>query len=267
MSTKTKPAIILVRPQMGENIGAAARALLNFGLTDLRLVAPRDGWPNPAADALSSGALEHITPTVYDTLAQALADCHYSYATTARSRDMEKPVNTPLSAAQETHQRQEDEQKIAFVFGPERTGLENDEVALCHALIHIPTNPDFASLNLAQSVLLIAYQLFSSSPLVITNASHEAKESQTIKRGDSSSYTPRNDRVILPTPAPHAELDNMLGRLEDELEQRRFFRTPDLQANIMRNIRNLFMRTNMTEQELRTFHGIISALIGNKMSD
>ncbi|MEM7680166.1 MAG: RNA methyltransferase [Pseudomonadota bacterium] len=237
----TKPAIILVRPQMGENIGAAARAMLNFGLTDLRLVAPRDGWPNQAATDMSSGALEHFKPTLFDNLNDALNDCHFSYATTARSRELSKPSTTPLLAAQSTLSREENGQKIAFVFGPERTGLENDEVSLCHEIIHIPTNPDFSSLNLAQSVLLVCYQYLNAE------ISDQTRD--------------------MPEPATQKDADDMLVRLEEELMNRNFFRNSDLKPTMLRNIRTMLLRAEMTDQEVRTFHGIISALIGNKIQD
>lgn len=226
---------------MGENIGAAARAMLNFGLTDLRLVAPRDGWPNQAATDMSSGALEHFEPALFDHLSAALEDCHYSYATTARSRELSKPTTTPLLAAQETHNRQHTDQKVAFIFGPERTGLENEEIALCHEIIHIPTNPDFSSLNLAQSVLLVCYQYLN---VETTDQSRE-----------------------MPAPATQKDQEDLLLRLEDELEERNFFRNPDLKPTMLRNMRTMLLRSEMTDQEVRTFHGIISALIGNKIQD
>lgn len=240
-ATNHQPAIILVRPQMGENIGAAARAMLNFGLTDLRLVAPRDGWPNTRANDMSSGALEHFEPTLYDDLGAALSDCQYGFATTARTRDMEKTAFTPLSATENSKDRAADGQKVAFVFGPERTGLENNDIALCHALVHVPTNPDFSSLNLGQSVLLLCYQYFSLEHAPIAQSKSEI--------------------------VPLAQFDELLTRLEAELDQRRFFRNPDLKESALQNIRTMLLRSEMTDQETRTFHGIISALIGNKIRD
>lgn len=154
-----EPAIILVNPQMGENIGAAARAMLNFGITGLRLVNPRDGWPSAQAEAMSVGALEKMPPVqVFDSTEEALADCHYVYATTARPRDMTKPVFTAKGAARDMHERQAQGQKIGILFGAERSGLDNDDVALAHAVLTIPANPDFTSLNLGQGVLLVAYE-------------------------------------------------------------------------------------------------------------
>ena len=235
-----EPVIILVRPQMGENIGATARAMLNFSLQDLRLVAPRDGWPNAAAVSNSSGALDVMAePQVFEDLPRALADCHYVYATTARSRDMVKPVMDVSAAMEDARKRQADGQKIAFVFGPERTGLENDDLAHCHGLIHVPTNPDFSSLNLAQCALLIVY---------------EWAMSEALEPSDIVEYLP----------AEQGEIDNFFNRLEEELESAGFFRDEGLKPTMQRNIRNMFLRAELTDQEIRTFHGIVSALIGNK---
>lgn len=232
-------AIILVKPQMGENIGAAARAILNFGLTDLRLVSPRDGWPNEAAQRNASGALEHITPTIFETLTDALHDCHFSFATTARRRDAVKPVYTPEKAIKSTLTRKD--QKTAFVFGPERTGLENDDLTLCSAIINIETNPKFSSLNLSQTVLLLSYELNKQRAQgSIAEATH------------------------IQVPARHDELSTFLNRLEIDLEERNYFRSPDLKDTMRRNIKNIFTRAEITDQELRTLHGVLSALRGNK---
>lgn len=233
-------SIILVRPQMGENIGAAARAMLNFGLKDLRLVAPRDGWPNDRAVDTASGALDHFQPEIFETLQDAVKDLHVLYATTARSRDMVKPVFTPNAAANDTLSRVD--QKVGFVFGPERTGLENDDLMLCQNLITIPTNPDFSSLNLGQSVLLIAAAL------------HHAQDTSppsALSHGDS-------------IPVTQDKLEEFFARLEDELEKGRFFKARDLKPTMIRNIRNIFTRSDLSDQEVKTLHGIISALIGNK---
>ncbi len=151
-----EPAIILTRPQMGENIGAAARAMLNFGLTDLRLVAPRDGWPKTRAIAMASGAAGQVLDRarVYPTLAEAMADIDFAYATTARGRELTKPVLTPATAMADGRARVAAGERIAIIYGPERAGLENDDVARANAIITVPVNPDFPSLNLAQAVLL-----------------------------------------------------------------------------------------------------------------
>lgn len=237
------PAIILSHPQMGENIGASARAMQNFGLSDLRLVAPRDGWPNERADANAAGALE-IMPSVqvFDSLRDAVSDLHYVFATTSRRRDMVKPAFNPESAITETNKRIDKNQNVGFVFGAERSGLTNDEVSLCQAIISFPVNPDFASLNLAQSVLLLAYQWGSMT---------SDKASTVLNTGDSG-------------PAVQKEIQTFIERLEHDLEDRNFFRADDLKPTMLRNIQNMFTRSDITDQELRTLHGILSALRGNK---
>src|SRR5690606_2516567 len=156
------PAIVLVRPQLGENIGKAARAMLNFGLAEMRLVAPRDGWPNPSAGPAASGADEVLrNAAVFGTVAEAVADCAHVYATTVRKRGVTKPVLTPEGAAREIAGRQG---PSAFLFGPERSGLETDEVALARAIVTVPINPAFGSLNLAQAVILCAYEWSKQAP-------------------------------------------------------------------------------------------------------
>ncbi|MFA5592380.1 MAG: RNA methyltransferase [Micavibrio sp.] len=245
-----KPVIVLIEPQMGENIGAAARAMLNCGIDELRIVNPRDGWPNERADAMSSGALEKMPPVkLYGTAAEALADCHYSYATTARIRDMVKPVFTAKEAALDCRSREAQGQKCAYLFGAERAGLSNEDVALSHAIITIPVNPDFSSLNLGQGVLLCAYEWFQHS------AVKGLPRTATTELG-------ADEREDLP--APHAELDNLYKRLEQELRNGHFFRTQEMQPTVMRNLKNMFTRAEMTSQEINTFHGLISALTGKK---
>lgn len=237
------PTIILSHPQMGENIGASARAMQNFGLSDLRLVAPRDGWPNERADANAAGALE-IMPSVqvFDSLRDAVSDLHYVFATTSRRRDMVKPTFNPESAITETNKRIDENQRIGFVFGAERSGLTNDEVSLCQAIITFPVNPEFASLNLAQSVLLLAYQWGSMT---------SRKPRMVLNTGDSA-------------PALQKDIQTFIERLEHDLEDRNFFRADDLKPTMLRNIQNIFTRSDITDQELRTLHGILSALRGNK---
>ncbi len=237
------PTAILVRPQMGENIGASARAMLNCGLDKLRLVNPRDGWPNTSAMSISAGALEQMPPVeVFDSTAAAIANCHYVYATTARPRDMVKPVFTAKSAVLDMQQRQNEGQKIGLLFGGERSGLENDDVALAHAVVTIPLNPAFSSLNLAQGVLLLAYEWFQLHDET-EEIQHPARESQ---------------------PVTHEELHELFERLEAELESHHFFRNEGHKPIMIRNLRNMLSRAEMTEQETRTFHGIISALTGKK---
>jgi tRNA/rRNA methyltransferase len=240
------PAIILVGPQMGENIGAAARGMLNCGLDDLRIVNPRDGWPNDRAAAMASGALDRMPPvSVYTSTAEAVADCHFVLATTARPREMIKQVYTARSGVMEAKKRAATGQKIGFLFGAERTGLINDDIALSHGVITIPLNPGFSSLNLAQAVLLAAYEWLMA--------------------GDE---TP--DRVLTVgdgIPAPHAKQNELFERLETELATYKFFRNEGQKPSMIRNLRSLLIRADMTEQEVRTLHGVISALTGKKISD
>jgi tRNA/rRNA methyltransferase len=234
---------VLVEPQMGENIGAAARAMLNCGLDTMRLVKPRDGWPNERADAMSAGALGKMPPVrVYEDTATALADCHFVVATTARERDMVKPVMTARAAGAELARRQAAGERTAILFGAERTGLTNDDTALAHAIVTIPLNPAFSSLNLGQAVLLLAYEWLMA---------RDETPSQHMPTGDTA-------------PISHEKLVELFIRLEDELETHGFFRSADQKPAMVRNLRNLLSRAQMTEQEARTFHGIISALIGKK---
>jgi tRNA/rRNA methyltransferase len=225
---------VLVRPQLGENIGKAARAMLNFGLTEIRLVDPRDGWPNPSAGPAASGAnvvLERAQ--VYPDLAAAVADCANVYATTVRKRGVTKPVLTPEQAAQEIHTQPG---RSALVFGPERSGLETDDVALARAIITVPINPEFASLNLAQAVILCAYEWSKG----VTLAQPTAEE-------------------LLP-PAPQEELDGMIGQLEAMLEPRDYFR-PNIRADVSRRtLRNLLTKPGWNHLEVRTLRGVLSAL-------
>jgi len=240
------PVIILIEPQMGENIGAAARAMMNCGLSELRIVRPRDGWPNPAADAMSSGALEKMPPVrVFESTADAVADCHFILATTARVRDMVKPSFTARTAAAEISKRSDSSQKTAILFGPERAGLTNDDVALSHGTITIPLNPAFSSLNLGQAVLLVAYEMRQAAPVT--------EESQTQPPTDADGL-----------PVTHDKLMELFGRLEQELETHHFFRNEGQKPIMIRNLRNMLSRAEMTDQEARTFHGIISALTGKK---
>ena len=154
-----QPAFVLIRPQMGENIGAAARAMWNFGLDRMRITSPRDGWPNQKAVAMASGAGRLLDEAVMcETTAEAVADCTYVYATTARPRELTKPVFTPAHAMKDAAQRIANGEKVAILFGPERAGMENDDIAKANAIISVPVNPEFASLNLAQCVLLVGYE-------------------------------------------------------------------------------------------------------------
>ncbi len=235
----TKPAIILVKPQLGENIGACARAMLNFGLTELRLVAPRDGWPNPAAEAMAAGATEVLSDAkVFDSVEAGIADLHLVFATTARSREMSKPVASPREAAVALRTDSDKGKKCGVIFGAERSGLDNDAVVLAHSIIHVPVNPSFGSLNLAQAVILIAYEWFVSARGARSSLDQEDKE-------------------------PVATTDDMMGlfgHLEEELHQAGFFYPPEKTELMTRNIRNIFQRMPLTLQDVRTLRGIIKAL-------
>jgi tRNA/rRNA methyltransferase len=234
------PAVILVAPQLAENIGAAARAMLNFGLTELRLVAPRDGWPNQAAYAMASGAGRVLDAALlYDATAAALADLRLVVATTARRRDMAKPIWSPLRAAAELRAAAARGEAAGLLFGAERAGLDNDDLARAHAVVEVPANPAFASLNLAQAVLLLGYEWFRAA----------APEPGPSAGLDGS------------PPATEAELDNFLGRLELALDAAGYFRPPEKKPSMRRAIRNAFVRGRLTEQEVRTLHGILSALL------
>ncbi len=240
----TKPAIILVTPQMGENIGAAARAVANFGLSDLHLVDPRDGWPSKIAEANSVGALDKINPVkIFETTKDAIKDYHVVYATTARPREMRKPVMTPEHAVSDMVKHQKEDKKTAILFGGERAGLTNEDISLAQNIISVPVNPDFASLNLAQCVLLLGYEW---------RRQHNDTAPLIMPEGDS------------PT-ANQGEVTEFLDRLENELDNHKFFREENMRPTMMRNIRNIFTRNQMSEQEVKTLHGIISALIGNKV--
>lgn len=236
---KPQPAIILVEPQLGENIGAAARAMYNCGLTDMRLVRPREGWPSERARASASGA-DPVLDSVrlFDTAAAAVADLQHVYATTARGRDMVKRMVTPRQAAGELRALTGAGRSCGVLFGPERMGLVNDDVALAGTIVSVPLNPEFTSLNLAQAVLLLGYEWYASGD------STPAVEMPT---GDSE-------------PATAEQLQYFFRHLETELDRSGFLRNIEKRPRMVRNIRNLFLRTGLTEQEVRTLHGILEAL-------
>ncbi|WP_374634966.1 RNA methyltransferase [Paracoccus sp. (in: a-proteobacteria)] len=238
-----EPAIILTRPQMGENIGAAARAMLNFGLTDLRLVAPRDGWPNPRAIAMASGAAGQVLDRarVYPTLAEAMADIDHAYATTARGRELTKPVLTPASAMADGRQRVASGERIAVIFGPERAGLENDDVARANAIITVPVNPDFPSLNLAQAVLLTGYE-WAREVLPPEPAPHG-------RRPDGEA------------PATRIEIEKLADHWQERLTEAGFFFPPEKAPAMQLTLRNLWSRLPLTRADTRIFHGMLRQLI------
>jgi tRNA/rRNA methyltransferase len=227
------PIIILVRPQLGENIGKAARAMLNFGLTEMRLVAPRDGWPNPSAGPAASGADTVLAQArVFDTLAEAVADISHVYATTVRKRGVTKPVVTPEAAA---HAMLATPTRSAILFGAERSGLDMDEVAMARTIITVPINPEFGSLNLAQAVILCAYEW----------SKHQALASPP--------------KVELDPPAPQGELDGLIDHLFGQLEARRYFFPPERKAATQQTLRNLLTKPGWNSLEIRTLRGVLSS--------
>ncbi len=234
------PAIVLVGPQLGENIGGVARAMMNCALGDLRLVHPRDGWPNPKAAPMASGADAVLDAArVFDSVEDAVGDLHYVLATTARQRDMAKHELTPAGAASEIRRREAAGERCGILFGPERIGLTNDEVVLADAVLHVPLNPAFASLNLAQAVLLVAYQCF--------------------QEGDD---TPPRQLETGDEPATREELLNFFAHLEEALDAVGFFRTEALRATQVQNLRNVFHRAELTNREIRSLHGVVTRLVG-----
>lgn len=236
------PVIVLVRPQLGENIGKAARAMLNFGLTELRLVAPRDGWPNPDAGPASAGADVVLAgAAVFDTLAEAVADCTTIYATTVRKRGVTKPVLTPEAAAREVHANTG---RSAYVFGPERSGLETDDVAVAHMIVTVPINPDFGSLNLAQAVILLAYEWSKQVPGNVEG------------RGALASPP----EVPLDPPAPHSELEELIGHFVRDLDKSGYFFPPERRGATLRTLRTMLTKTGWSHNDIRMMHGVIVAL-------
>lgn len=246
-----RPAIVLVRPQLAENIGATARAMANCALTDLRLVAPRDGWPNPRAIPMAAGATDILeSARVFDSLAEALADRHLAWATSARPRNLVKRVTTAKGAARSMAEAVGQGLEVAVVFGPERTGLEMEEVSLCHELVEIPLNPGFASLNLAQAVLLVAYEWYQAT------AVEDAKVDATAVGGRAG------DPGRLP--APMAQVYDFLDHLDAQLDVAGFFRHELMRPAMMRNLQAFIMRAEPTDQDIRTLHGVISVLSGRR---
>lgn len=236
------PAIILVEPQLGENIGTAARAMANFGLTDLRLVAPRDGWPNEKARAAASRA-DHVIDRaqVFASAGEAVADLGFVYATTARMRGLPKPVIGPREAVGELRARAGAGQATGILFGRERWGLDNEEIAHADALVTFPVNPAFASLNIAQAVLLMGYEWISAG-----------------LSGDLPARRPLPELDW--TPAPKAELFGLMEHLESALEPTGYFRTEDMKPTMVQNLRALLQRPGFTVAEIRVLRGIVAAL-------
>jgi len=237
------PVVILIEPQLGENIGACARAMLNCGLMEMRIVNPRDGWPNEKAVSASAGATAVLDAAkVYGTTQEAIADLHKVYSTAALVRGMVKDIVTPRRAARDIRAHIATGRRVGIMFGPERTGLVNDDIVLSDTMISVPLNPGFSSLNLAQAVLLVAYEWWMENDQTEEFYTHTGQS----------------------RPATKDELHNLFDHLETELDLTGFYTHPDKKPSMVRNVRNTLQRAHMTEQEVRTFHGIIAALVGRK---
>jgi len=234
------PVIVLVRPQLGQNIGKAARAMLNFGVTELRLVSPRDGWPNPDAGPAASGADALLdSATVFETTAEAIADCNLVFASTVRRRDLVMPVVGPEEMAREIHSTAG---RTAILFGPERSGLETEDVALANAIVTVPINPQFGSLNLAQAVILLAYEWSRCAKL----SQPTAKE--------------------IEPPAPMGELDGLIGQLEGSLDQSGYFFPPNRVEATKATLRTILTKPQWSSREIQALRGVIRALSDHRSS-
>ncbi len=237
------PAIVLVRPQLGENIGMAARAMLNCGLSEMRLVAPRDGWPNERAQRAASGADVVLDGArVFASVAEAVADLQHVVATTARTRELVQRIVTARHAASEIRGWIAAGDRVGILFGPERTGLENDDIVHADTALSIPLNPQFSSLNVAQAVLLVSYEWIAS-----------ADDTPAVRLSEHATR-----------PADKEELQNLFDHLERALDQSGFLRHAAMRPAMVNNLRALLQRAAMTEQEVRTFHGVIKFLSKNK---
>jgi tRNA/rRNA methyltransferase len=247
------PAVILIAPQLGENIGFAARAMANFGLSELRLVSPRDGWPNEKARAAAAGADTIIDRAkVYPDLASAVADLNFLLATTARPRGMMKSVLTLEGAARELAARGGKGERAAVLFGPERSGLDNDAISLADAIVTAPVNPSFASLSLPQTVLLVAYEWLQAQGPELSLGRATQCDGPAAEGLDLAGRRPAN----------RAELFALFEHLEGELDRSDFLRPPEKRPTMVRAIRNMFHRMGLTEQDVRTWRGIVASLSG-----
>ena len=250
-SAAAPPAIILVNPQLGENIGFAARAMANFGLTDLRLVGPRDGWPNDKAHAAAAGAAFLVErASVYDSVESAIGGLNYVLASTARPREMVKPVLSPESSAVELRRRGQNAEHCGVLFGPERSGLDNDTISLADAILTAPVSPDFASLSLPQAVLLFGYEWFKANSAALSLGRATACDGSATE-GIAFADT---------RPATREELLGLFLHLEAELDRTGFLFPPEKRPSMVRAIRNMFHRMGATEQDVRTWRGIVASL-------
>jgi tRNA/rRNA methyltransferase len=238
-SPPPKPAVILVRPQLGENVGTVARAMLNFGLEELRLVQPKCGWPNVKAVNAASGATEVLNRLrVFEGVQDATADLHLTLATTARPRDLPKPVIDAEAAAREARAAAAQGLRSALMFGPERTGLSNDDLIYADAVVTVPLNPSFSSLNLAQAVLLVAYEWFKAGAPPPPEASSED----------------------LARPATKGEVARLFDHLLAELDAVDFFRAPDRRQSLGRTIQLILERARLREPDVHLLHGVVKSL-------
>ncbi len=239
-SVTPQPAFVLVRPQMGENIGGAARAMLNFGLDNMRVVDPRDGWPNEKAVAMASGA-GRVLDSAYlcESTAAAVEDCHFVFATTARARGLTKPVVTPERAMQMAAEKINAGEKVAVLFGPERAGLENDDIARANAIINVPVNPEYASLNLAQCVLLNAYEW----------------------RRVSATVEPERVDMAKAEWATQSDMEALERHYEDRLDDAGFFYPADKSEGMKINLRNMWSRMRLTRADVQMLHGVMRQMV------
>ena len=236
-----KPVIVLVRPQLGENIGKAARAMLNFGLTEMRIVNPRDGWPNPSAGPAAAGAdIVLDQARIYSSTAEAVADCEHVYATTVRKRGVTKPVVGADGAARLVHANPG---RHAVLFGREASGLETEDVALARHILTVPINPDFGSLNLAQAVILVAYEW--------SRIGRELAETELVQ--------PTAEDETLP-PASQDELEGLIAHLEGMLAPKGYFLPPDREEATKRTLRSVLTKPGWNHLEVRTLRGVLSSL-------
>lgn len=230
------PVFILIRPQMGENIGASARAMLNFGLERMRVVGPRDGWPNPKAVAMASGAgrlLDHAG--LFPDLPAAIADCDFVFATTSQRRELVKDVVTPERAMEMARAMGAEGKRVGVLFGPERAGLENEDIVRANAIVTVPVNPDFPSLNLAQCVLLLGYEW----------------------RRQAGEVAPSVMELARTDFATRADVDRLADHFEERLDAAGFFFPPTKVEGMKTNLRNMWGRLGLTRAEVQTFHGML----------
>ncbi len=238
--TDAQPSFVLVAPQMGENIGAAARAMWNFGLDRMRVVAPRDGWPNPKAVAMAAGAGRLLDQAgLYRTTSAAIADCTYVFATTARNRDLTKPVLTPESAMAQARSMIAAGRNVAILFGPERAGLENEDIALADAIISVPVNPDFPSLNLAQCALLLGYEW----------------------RRQTGDTVPDRMGAMAADLATKLEIEKLGDHYEDRLTDAGLFFPEDKAPSMKLTLRNMWSRMPLTRADVQMLHGVLRQMV------